>query len=245
MIAVIVPAHNEAEHIDACLASIQHAALHPVLRDEAVQCFVALDDCSDRTGFIAQRRGAALVVLRENNVGAARALGSRAAVAAGARWLAFTDADTVVAPDWLAAQLELRAEAVCGTVRVGDWRDRGAGVREHHDAAYNHDDGHRHVHGANLGVSTAAYVRAGGFAALVCNEDVALVGALRDAGVSIAWSSRPRVWTSARRDFKAPEGFGARLQRIERELARRASKPASDDPPPQAPASGAVLMAGA
>ncbi|MEO7854851.1 MAG: glycosyltransferase [Rubrivivax sp.] len=215
MIAVIVPAHDEAEHIGGCLASIRRAGENPLLRNERVQIFVALDACKDRTGYIADQHGATLVVLDQNNVGAARALAARAAVAAGARWLAFTDADSQVAPDWLAAQLSLGAEAVCGTVTVGDWSSRHTIVRERHDAAYSDRDGHRHVHGANLGVRTDAYVRVGGFDALVCNEDVALVEALQEAGVVIAWSMRPKVMTSARRDFKAPNGLGATLERIE------------------------------
>lgn len=215
MIAVIVPAHDEADHIGACLASIRRAGQHPLLRNEKVQIFVALDACKDRTGYIANSKGATLVVLDQNNVGAARALGARAAITAGARWLAFTDADSQVASDWLAAQMSLGAEAVCGTVTVGDWGNRLSGVREQHDAAYTDRDGHRHVHGANLGIRTEAYLRVGGFDALASNEDIALVEALQAAGVVIAWSMRPKVITSARRNFKAPNGFGATLERIE------------------------------
>ncbi len=218
MIAVIVPAHNEAQLIGPCLASIQHASRHPMLRGEAVQCLVALDACKDRTGWIAYQHGAQLVVLDQHNVGAARALGAQAAIAAGARWLAFTDADTEVAHDWLAEQLVLRKEAVCGTIQVRDWRGYLLGVRERHEAGYHDAEGHRHVHGANLGVSAAAYLRAGGFDALTSGEDVALIAALQRAGVCIAWSDRPRVTTSARRDHRAPQGFGALLQRMEREV---------------------------
>jgi hypothetical protein len=60
-------------------------------------------------------------------------------------------------------------------------------------------------------VSAEAYRRAGGFEALESHEDVKLVGALERAGSSIAWSAAPRVQTSARRDFRAPMGFGATL----------------------------------
>ena len=50
---------------------------------------------------------------------------------------------------------------------------------------------------------------------LVGSEDVALVNALLHHGVSVAWSAAPRVFTSARRLFRAPAGFGATLQKIE------------------------------
>ena len=46
----------------------------------------------------------------------------------------------------------------------------------------------RHIHGANLGISAAAYRAAGGFAALKLGEDVALVSSLlaRKADVRFA-----------------------------------------------------------
>jgi thymidine phosphorylase len=67
------------------------------------------------------------------------------------------------------------------------------------------------VHGANLGVSAEAYLRAGGFQALACSEDVALVEALKASGARIAWSAAPRVTTSARTNARARGGFGDTL----------------------------------
>ena len=55
---------------------------------------------------------------------------------------------------------------------------------------------------------------AGGFAPLACHEDVALVRALQAWGARIAWSAAPRVTTSARRSYRACEGFGATLERL-------------------------------
>ena len=77
------------------------------------------------------------------------------ALAVGARWLAFTDADTVVTPAWLAAQLALKVEAVVGTVAVDDWGVYGPAMQKHFETTYTDADGHRHIHGANLGVSAA------------------------------------------------------------------------------------------
>ena len=217
MIAVIVPAHNEEAHVGDCLAAVNVASRAGFLLGESVALIVVTDACTDQTGAIARRMGAAVVEVNERNVGMARAAGAELALAAGARWLAFTDADSLVGCDWLAAQLALGCDAVCGTVAVNDWGDYGERMQRHYQRTYTDADGHRHIHGANLGVSAMAYQRAGGFQALVSSEDVALVEALRSSGASIAWSAAPRVVTSSRRTFRAPAGFGATLERIDRE----------------------------
>jgi glycosyltransferase involved in cell wall biosynthesis len=217
VIAAIVPAHNEEEHLAACLRSLTQSSCCPALLGEPVAIIVVLDSCTDASEVIARRSGALTLSLQARNVGAARALGAQCAIDLGARWLAFTDADSVVDSGWLAAQLALCSDAVCGTVAVHDWGSYGAQMRAHHDAAYTDADGHSHIHGANLGVSAAAYIATGGFPPVATSEDVALVDVLRAQGASIAWSASPRVVTSTRRAFRAPLGFGATLQRMERE----------------------------
>ena len=124
-----------------------------------------------------------------------------------------------MAPDWISAQLAQRKDAVCGTVAVRDWGAYGETMRAHYDATYTDADCHRHIHGANLGISAKAYQQAGGFQALESSEDVALVDSLRASGASIAWSAAPRVFTSARRVFRAPGDFGATLARIDPETS--------------------------
>ena len=218
MLGVVVPAHDEEDHLGACLQSLRIAARCPRLNAEPVLIVVALDACTDASGAIARSWGARTVPIDARNVGVARARGARFALEAGARWLAFTDADTVVSPEWLSAQLEQRTDAVCGTVEVRDWGDYGGQVQRDHAANYIDADGHRHIHGANLGVAASAYCGVGGFQPLVSSEDVALVEALRSHGATIAWSAAPRVVTSARRRCRAPDGFGATLARVERTL---------------------------
>ena len=231
MLGVVVPAHNEEAHIGACLASLRIATRCPQLNGESVLLVVALDHCSDETERIARSWGAATVQVSARNVGVARACGARHALIAGARWLAFTDADSVVAPDWLSQQLAQRSDAVCGTVEIRDWGDYSERMRQRYTDHYTDADGHRHIHGANLGVTAAAYEGVGGFQPLVSSEDVALVEALRLNGASIAWSAAPRVVTSARRHFRAPGGFGQTLAHMEQaagiEVPRAAVDPAS------------------
>jgi glycosyltransferase involved in cell wall biosynthesis len=220
LIGVVVPAHNEGNFAEACLHAIAEACADPLLNNEPVKVFVVLDCCSDDTKAIAEAMGAYTLATSAQNVGFARAAGAQAALDAGARWLAFTDCDSLVAPDWLSAQLAEQAQgadAVCGTVSVGDWGGYGEKMQLHFAATYTDVDGHRHIHGANLGVSAQAYQQAGGFQPLHTSEDVALVEALEKIGARIAWSDTPRVMTSARHDFRAPGGFGATLQRIHQE----------------------------
>lgn len=211
MIGVVIPAHDEEASLDHCLQSLRVAAQHPALRGEPVQIVVALDACSDGSERLALRSGAQAIRLDRRNVGAARAAGARHALRAGARWLNFTDADSTVAPDWLVQHLGQASDAVCGTVEVRDWGSYGRAVQHLYHAGYSDLPGHRHVHGANLGVSAHAYQQVGGFPELRTGEDVALVRALEKAGIGIAWTNAPRVATSARRQFRAPAGFGAHL----------------------------------
>ncbi|MGT2455525.1 glycosyltransferase [Cupriavidus basilensis] len=148
------------------------------------------------------------------NVGMARAAGAAHALSLGMRWLAFTDADTIVSPDWLSTQLQLGTDAVCGCVSIEDWQDNGESVRHHYLERYCEQDGHRHIHGANLAVAAAACVRCGGFLPLQRCEDVALVRALQASGASIAWSAAPRVVTSARRHARVRDGFAGYLRAL-------------------------------
>ncbi|MEJ8851566.1 glycosyltransferase [Variovorax rhizosphaerae] len=227
MIGVVIPAHNEEHHIGNALQAIDAARRDPALNGEAVEVMVVLDSCTDGTAAVAARHGATTSMVLARNVGTARALGATAMLAAGARWLAFTDADTTVSPTWLSAQLALDADAVCGSIGVADWSAHGehaALIEAHFLETYSDREGHRHIHGANLGVSAEAYLRAGGFQALACSEDVDLVQALERSGARIAWSAAPRVLTSARKDARAKGGFGDAL--LHAVAARLAALPA-------------------
>lgn len=80
-------------------------------------------------------------------------------------------------------------------------------------ASYQDRDGHRHVHGANLGIAASIYRTLGGFEALACSEDQALIDRFERAGVAIAWTARPRVVTSARPFSRINGGFASTLRR--------------------------------
>ncbi|QOQ77419.1 glycosyltransferase [Pseudomonas poae] len=223
MIGIVIPAHNEERHISACLASIQRAIAHPALAHQQVQLLVVLDACSDETATRVSAMGVATLEVSVRNVGKARALGAERLLEVGAQWLAFTDADTVVPADWLVRQIGFGADAVCGTVEVDSWSEYGESVRSRYLELYQFTENHRHIHGANLGLSADAYRNAGGFQHLVAHEDVQLVADLERIGARIVWTATNPVVTSARRDYKCRGGFGEYLASLVAEGTREHS----------------------
>lgn len=213
-VRVVVPAHDEERLIGSCLAALRTAADRV---EVPVDVLVVLDACSDATAAICAGRGVRTIAARGRNVGAARALGFADAPDAPDLWLATTDADTRVAPDWLSSQLRLAdegADAVLGVVDVDEWWAQSAATRVAFHRLY---DGtaptsprpHRHVHGANLGVRARAYRRVGGFAPLPVSEDLDLASRLdADPDVRVSRSTAVRATTSARSDPRTVGGFG-------------------------------------
>ncbi|WP_076258647.1 glycosyltransferase [Intrasporangium flavum] len=227
-VAVVVPARDEERLLGACLSAVERASrvLADLRPDVGVVAVVALDACTDRSARVAAAHPTVHVVETSGGVGRARAAGVEAAVrligcrdaAAGDRvWVAGTDADSRVPEEWLAvhvAMAEAGADAVVGLVEPDDDLEPAALARwvRAHDRA----DGHRHVHGANLGVRLSTYRAAGGFRSLLAHEDVALVDAVRRVGGRVEATASGRVVTSSRLTGRAPEGFSHYL----RDLAR-------------------------
>jgi glycosyltransferase involved in cell wall biosynthesis len=220
LIGVVVPAHDEEELLAGCLAGLRDAA-RGVAGRARVCVMVVADDCSDGTEALARRHRVGVVRVAARNVGRARAAGADVLLsrpAGPAAWLATTDADSVVPPDWLAAQLDARdagADAWVGTVEVADWAGLPARVRARYRAAYADraaGDGHRHVHGASLAVAARAYRGVGGFPSLASGEDVALVRRLDEAGLRVVRDPAHPVATSARTTARAPDGFASHLR---------------------------------
>ena len=214
MIGVVVPVHNEEQLLSHCIESLMEAALHQSLDNEDVNIVIVLDDCTDTSLHIAQANDVMTLTCTHRNVGKTRAHGADHLLAVDARWLAFTDADTVVPVSWLVDQIRFNVDAVCGLVDVNDWTEHSPTVRERYHARYHPVEGHRHIHGANLGVSSAAYRKAGGFKALPAHEDVQLVADLERSGASILWTAANRVTTSARKNCRCREGFGDYLKSL-------------------------------
>lgn len=213
-VVVVVPAHNEAQLLPACLEGLRVAAA-----GVAVEVVVVLDACTDHSADLVPPWARAVVVDR-GCVGAARAAGFAAAGVDGSTWCASTDADSVVGPRWLAAQLMLAgggAQVVVGTV-TPSWGRGQEGLAGAFEAGCHRADGHGHVHGASLGIAGATYLALGGFAELPAHEDVDLVARAARAGANICWAGAESgmvVATSARTSARAP-----RLRRVPARLGR-------------------------
>jgi len=221
-VGVVIPAHNEEGLLPSCLAAVRAAA--GMLAAIPVYVVVAADDCADSTVRRARDGGAAVVQISARSVGAARDAGMRTVLRATRHldpatvWLATTDADTLVPPGWLARQVrhaDQGWDAVVGTVTVTDWTGHPPEVPPRYRERYGRGQGtHPHVHGANLGFTALAYLRAGGFESRRTAEDRALVSALDAAGCRILRTRQVSVVTSARRHARAPHGFSHLLSTL-------------------------------
>lgn len=219
---VVIPARDEAELLPSCLAAVHRAAQHPALADRRVHVVVVCDQCTDATAELAATGGAGTVFVDAGNVGVARAAGLAEILRRedgcppSRLWLATTDADSQVPPHWLATQVQHAEEgwdAVVGTVSVTDWSAYPPGFAERFTRGYRAAGrgDHPHVHGANLGLSAAAYLDAGGVPPLALAEDHALVNALRRRSRRLLTTTELPVVTSARPTPRATGGFGDRL----------------------------------
>jgi glycosyltransferase involved in cell wall biosynthesis len=221
---VVIPAHNEADHLPSCVKAVLTAAACLPL---PVAVVVVLDGCDDGSAALAGQFGSDVhfVTIDARNVGAARAAGfsyartlcEQAVLDDSRIWYATTDADSVVDPDWLLRQTGADTDMVLGVVRIATWREFPAAAARRYLAAYRsktHPDGngHGHVHGANMGFRADSYWRVGGFAALASDEDVDLVARFESAGLRIVRDTQLSVVTSRRRLGRAPGGFAAHLR---------------------------------
>jgi hypothetical protein len=160
-------------------------------------------------------------------------LAARSLLAAGRDrgLIASTDADTVVAPDWLRTQLDLVAagvDAIGGAVDLAGDPDPGL-LRRRRERAEGRmaavravDPGaeHHHFSGASMAVTADAYMAVGGIEPLAAFEDEALERRLRAAGIGIQRPAAVRVRTAPRLLGRTPRGLAADLA-LDRWLQRR------------------------
>lgn len=240
-VAVVMPAHNEDQHLSRALQAVQRSAdaLHRLRPGVDVMITVVLDSCTDGSAGIAARFAAAdrrfntlEVTLR--NAGASRGAGVRAAGIRSARrrpgpgwtpppwalrtWLANTDADSRVPENWLIRQLEFAgagADAVLGSVEP-DPAGMDPELLSRWLERHPFEEDHPHIYGANFGVRASAYLAAGGFPKLSSHEDRTLVQSLRSRAFTVTATDSIRVLTSGRVHARAPHGFGAYLRALGR-----------------------------
>ncbi|MBG6213441.1 MAG: glycosyltransferase [Cryobacterium sp.] len=238
-VTIVVPVRDEELLLPRCLTALTVAidALKVVSQSDRprVSVLLVLDRCTDLSARVAAHwADFARVEFDSGSVGVARRYGIRcalrqlkAAPAADRIWIASTDADSAVPPNWLVTQLALArngSELVLGTVQPDD--DVAAHELLRWEALHTIGEGHPHVHGANLGVRADRYLAAGEFAPVDRDEDVLLVARLRDLGVIEARTALIPVLTSGRRVGRAPAGFAGYLrshidtERLDTEVAQ-------------------------
>ncbi|MBT2586618.1 glycosyltransferase family 2 protein [Arthrobacter sp. ISL-95] len=233
-VAVVMPAHNEDQHIGRALAALKSSAdaLHCERRDVEARIVVVLDHCTDRSAEIvaAHTSGDArfsVVNVKLRSTGASRDYGFRTALeslpaddAAAGIWLATTDADSAVPRHWLTRQVELAnagADALLGSVEP-DPADMDPAIHRRWMELHPFREDHQHIYGANLGTRASAYISAGGFPSLRAHEDRVLVERLRRRGFTVTATDSIRVVTSGRTHSRAPEGFASYLRSLAAEL---------------------------
>ncbi|MEO5608186.1 MAG: glycosyltransferase [Ornithinibacter sp.] len=223
-LVVAVPANNEEGSLARCLTSIAAAveALRLCRPDIATTVCVGLDRCTDRSEDVVGEHGVLSVRADAPGVGAARdAAIDRGLQALEVRdlqggWLACTDADTFVDPNWLVGHVlwaERGFDLLVGTVEP-------QGELDARLAALWHDlhhlvEGHPHVHGANLGIRASHWRAVGGFGDLTLHEDAGLVARVRAGTQRWVATDTVRVRTSGRLSSRVHGGFATFLSRLD------------------------------
>ncbi len=246
-IGVVIPARDEEDRIGTCLDAVKNALEFPGAGPVRTAVVVVADQCRDATVRRAREyrhQMAGLEILEVHSTAASgagparraglnRALESASGCDLGRVWLANTDADGTVPPNWLQRQLrwyERGADAVAGTVALSadDVISEGLGRSyQAHVAALGLGDGHPHVHGANLGFTAAAYEAVGGMPPLLTGEDHAIWEAFKRAGFRTIAAGDVRVSTSGRLYGRAPHGLSHLLRSLAQAGSVASASPAA------------------
>ena len=244
---VAIPACNEAARIEACLRAVseQRGAQEGARCDHIV---LLLNNCTDDTALVVERLRPDLAVpltvaIREfpadlANAGHARsqALELAARIAGAGGIVATTDADGVVARDWIActrSAFALGVDVVCGravidpieaaqitpALHADDAREvaYGAMLDEIHGLVDPDpsDPLPRHTEhsGASIAATVSAYRRAGGMPPLPTGEDRGFLLALRAVDARIRHAPEVHVTVSGRLQGRAVGGMADTMAR--------------------------------
>jgi hypothetical protein len=209
----------------SCILSVDQAAAEVTV---PVLVVVAADSCSDETSAIARNTSTEFcrVVVIEGTwgrAGAARAAAVRHGLEqvgeeGAPMWIANTDADCIVPTLWLRTQLELAADldVVAGIVEL-DAETTAPAMFDAFTSTYFLDgDHHGHVHGANIGMCSTAYLSVGGWCLqTVVGEDHVIWNAMRALGHRSRQTTSLRVVTSARTRSRVDGGFATDLENLD------------------------------
>ncbi|WP_432845333.1 glycosyltransferase [Amycolatopsis sp. CA-161197] len=219
--AVVVPARDEAATLPRCLDAIRRAlAQLPAGITRTV--VVVADRCTDATAALAHRHGARVTTnTRLTTIGAVRDLGCGTALRALPGYpasevlLLNTDADTEVARAWAARHLARARRgwhASAGPALLSEPFPGSSDAAARYRGIVALDS--PNVYGANLAVRADAYRAIGGFGPIATGEDHALWQRLGRAGFRRCHEPAAQVFTSARRQGRAPGGLASLLREL-------------------------------
>ncbi len=239
-LVVAIPVRDEEKRIEGCLRALARQSRPP---DDIV---LLLNNCTDGTAEVvkAMPEVSHRIHLIEceldgpsASAGMARGLAMQYAASLiddGA--ILTTDADAVVPPHWVQANLQALqqgADAVCGQALIDP-------VEALHIPSHLHEDDarevayarlldemesrilpdpadpwprHREDSGASIGISAAAFRRIGGVPRLPSGEDRALIRALRMIDARVRHDPSLRVVVSGRIEGRAPGGMADAIRR--------------------------------
>jgi hypothetical protein len=248
---VAIPVRDEEERLPACLRALalQRDRLGRPIQPTLVRIVLFANNCADQSASIARELGGHLSL--DVRVAEARLLPSSAHAGAARRavmdlaeaWLEeggekdgvilTTDADSQVAPNWIAENLaafEAGAEAVLGRIDLdgeGKFLPEALHRRGELEDAYerlltelswrldplehNPWPHHATISGASLGVTRTAYCRVGRLPRVPLGEDKVLIALLSRQDARIRFCPTAHVITSGRTNGRAPGGVADTL----------------------------------
>ena len=248
---VAVPVKDEEERLSACLRALaqQRDRSGQPIPPTLVRMVVFANNCSDRSASLARKLGGGLSldvrVVEARLPPAVAHVGSarRAVMDLAEAWLMeagesdgvilATDADSQVAPNWIAENLAAfaaGAEAVLGRIdldeegaRLPEALHRRGELEDTYERLLTelswlldplgHDPwpNHATISGASLGVTRAAYCRIGRLPRVPVGEDKALIALLSRHDARIRHCPTAHVITSGRTHGRAPGGVADAL----------------------------------
>jgi hypothetical protein len=248
---VAIPVRDEEERLPACLRALarQFDRSGQPIPPTAVRVVLFANNCTDQSASLARKLGKcwalddrvveASLPLATAYAGAARRAAmdiAEAWLVAGGEWdgvILTTDADSQVAPDWIAENLaafRAGAEAVLGRIDLDGegellpdaLHQRGA-LEDTYERLltelswlldpleHNPWPHHATISGASLGLTRTAYCRVGRLPPVPLGEDKALIALLSRQDARIRYCPTAHVITSGRTNGRAPGGVADTL----------------------------------
>ena len=207
MLSFIIPALNEAEHIERCVTSIRRYVPPPLLHE-----IIVVDNGSDDgTDALAERAGARVLPSSAPTIGAVRNEG--VAVSSG-DVLVFLDADCALTPPWgeeiegVLARLN-DAPLSCAGSQVTPPADESVFLWDYWFLPFVRQETASHLGSAHLLCSRETFTRLGGFdERLETGEDYDLCRRIRQGGGEVINVPALRV-----EHFDFPRTWGAFIRR--------------------------------